>query len=424
MPSARLRDTRMACKTAGVRSASGPVGNFAWTIGRAVACLVLAASAGACGARSSSPAPSDVTPDATANPPDPGVVAAHRSAGIPLFADPSTAALGDAITPDAADSTATATVSDLRYMGADGEVTGLLVEPAGGDLQPALIMLGGLPGTRRDLLPRALDLANAGVISLLIDAPFARSQRIGPGTQPLNLTDQDRAEQIQVVVDLRRAMDLLVARAGVDQNAVGFLGSSYGASIGGLFAGVEPRLAAAVLESGDGGLVSHFAMLGDASPLAALTPAARTAWIAAMDPIEPVYFVGNATGPVLFQAGTQDTVTTPIEAARFAAAGNAQSSRSWYDASHDLGDAASCDAAKFLGDHLGFDGSAVSACGTAPAKPDSYSWVAIIGLFVVMIVVRLLVRMRQRRPPPPPDADDDLGDGSTPPIIKVGTERR
>jgi dienelactone hydrolase len=396
---------------------------MAGTIGRALACLVLAASAATCGALSSSPGASDLTPDATANPPDPSVVAARRSAGIPLFADSAGTDVADNITPDGADSTATATVSDVLYVGADGRVTGLLVEPAAGDLQPAVIMLGGLPGTRRDLLPRALDLANAGVISLLIDAPFARAQRIGPGTQPLNFTDQDRAEQIQLVVDLRRAMDLLVARPGVDQNAIGFLGSSYGASIGGLFAGVEPRLAASVLESGDGGLVSHFAALGDASPLAALTPAARDAWIAAMDPIEPVYFVGNATGPVLFQAGTQDTVTTPIEAAGFAAAGNAQSSRSWYDSGHGLSEPAWCDAAKFLGDHLGFDGSAVTACGTAPAKPDTYSWVAIIGLFVVMIVVRLLVRMRRRRPPPPPDADDDLGDGSTPPIIKVGTER-
>jgi dienelactone hydrolase len=315
-------------------------------------------------------------------------------------------------------------VSELTYVSAQGSVGALLVVPAAGDLQPAVILLGDMPGSLRDLLPRALDIANAGVISLVIDAPFERAHRIAPGQQPLNFTSQDRDEQIQLIVDLRKAVDLLVARPDVDQNAIGFLGWGYGASMGGLFAGVEPRLAASVLESGDGGRVSHFATLGDASPLAALSPAARAAWIAEMDPIEPIYFVGNAAGPVLFQAGAQDTVTTPIEAARFAAAGNARSSRSWYDTGHELGDAASCDAAKFLGDDLGFDGSAVTACGTAPAKPDTYSWVAIIGLFVVMIVVRLLVRMRQRRPAPPPDAEDDVGDGSTPPIIKVGTERR
>lgn len=388
---------------------------------RLLAGVALAASIGACGSLSPSAAPTVLGPTATVAPPDPTVVAAHRTAGIPLFADDSNAALAVAITPDPADTTAVATVSEVSYMGARGSVTALLVQPAAGELQPAVIMLSGLPGTGRDLLPRAIDLANAGVISLLIDAPFARADRIGPGTQPLNFTTQDRDEQIQLIIDLRRAMDLLAARPDVDQHAIGFLGASYGASMGGLFAGVEPRIAAAVLESGDGGLVSHFAALGDASPLATLTPAARAAWLAAMDPIEPLYFVGNAAGPVMFQAGTQDTVTTPIEAARFAAAGNAQSSTSWYDAGHGLDDAASCDAAKFLGDHLGFDGSAVSACGTAPAHPDPYSWIAILGLFVLMIVVRLVVRMRQRRPPPPPDDDEDTGDGSTPPIIRVGT---
>jgi dienelactone hydrolase len=385
--------------------------------------MLLAASTAACGPVDSSFAPI-AGPDATLTPADPSVIAARRSAGIPLFAEDTQAAVAVNLTPDAADTTSTATVSGVTYFGADGLVDAILVEPVSGDLQPAVILLGGMPGTQRDLLPRALDLANAGVISLLIDAPFARSQRIGPGTQPLNFTAQDEAEQIQLVLDLRRAFNLLVARPDVDQNAIGFLGSGYGASIGGLFAGVEPRLAASVLESGDGGLVSHFSVLHDASPLAALTPATRAAWIAAMEPIEPIYFVGNAAGPVLFQAGTQDTVATPPESQRFAAAGNANSSISWYEAGHELGDPAACDAAKFLGDHLGFDGSAVTACGTAPAKPDAYSWVAIIGLFIVIIVVRLVVRLRRRRPPPPPDADADLGDGSTPPIIKAGSAPR
>jgi uncharacterized protein len=357
----------------------------------------------------------------TATPPDPAVVAARRTASIRLFADDAGAAIAVSITADPTDTTATATVSEVTYGGADGFVPALLVQPAGEGLHPAVILLGGLPGTRRDLLPRALDLANAGVISLLIDAPFARAQRIGPGTQPLNFTTQDRDEQIQLIVDLRRAMDLLAARPDVDQNAIGYLGSSYGAAMGGLFAGVEPRVAASVLESGDGGLVSHFTALGDASPLTSLTPAAREAWLAAMDPIEPIYFVGNAVGPVLFQSGTQDTVASPVEALRFALAGNAQSSSRWYDSGHGLSEPAWCDAAKLLGDHLGFDGSAVAACGTAPALPDAFSWIAILGLFALMIGVRLVVRLRQRRPPPPPDDDEDAGDGSTPPIIRVGS---
>ncbi|HYK96256.1 MAG TPA: hypothetical protein VE011_10380 [Candidatus Dormibacteraeota bacterium] len=401
-------DTRRSTTTAG-------------RIASVAAVVLLASSTAACGTLSPSAAPTVLAPTATVSPPDPAVVAAHRSAGIPLFAEDSTIPPAVTIRADAASSTRTATVSELTYVGARGQVGALLVVPAGSDLQPAVIMLGDMPGSLRDLLPPALDLAGAGVISLVVDAPFERAHRIAPGIEPLNFTAQDRDEQIQLIIDLRKAVDLLVARPDVDQNAIGFLGWGYGASMGGLFAGVEPRLAASVIEAGNGGLVSHFATLGDASPLAALTPAVRASWIAAMDPIEPLYYVGNASGPVLFQAGTQDTVTTPIEAARFAAAGSSRSSASWYDTGHDLGDTASCDAAKFLGDHLGFDGSAVSACGTAPAYLDPYSWIAILGLFVLMIAVRLVVRMRQRRPPPEPDDEDDTGDGSTPPIIRVGS---
>jgi hypothetical protein len=385
-----------------------------------VAGALLAISSAACATATSSTAPSGL-PAETASPPDPAAVAAHLAAGLPLFASDPNAAIAVTVDPDAADSSATATAFEVRYMGADGWVSALLVEPASAGLHPAVLLLGGMSGTRRDLLPMALALADAGVVSLLVDPPGARAARIGPGTQPLNLTVQDRDEQIELVLDLRRAVTLLVGRSEVDQNAIGFLGSGYGADIGGLLAGVDPRLAVSVLEAGDGGLVSHFAALGDASPLATLTPAARTAWIAAMDPIEPLYFVGNATGPVLFQSGIQDTTATAMEGARFAAAGNAKSTVHWYETGHDLGDEASCDAAKFLGDHLGFDGSADSACGTAPARPDSYSWVAIIGLFVLFIVVRLVVRLRRRRPPPPPpDEDEEL---QSKPIIRVGSER-
>jgi MYXO-CTERM domain-containing protein len=121
---------------------------------------------------------------------------------------------------------------------------------------------------------------------------------------------------------------------------------------------------------------------------------------------------------VLFQAGTLDTVTTPVESARFAGAGNAQSKVDWYETGNGLSDEASCAAAKFLGDYLGFDGSAVSACGTAPAPPDSVSWIAIVGLFGLMIAVRLVVRLRRRRPPPEPDAEPYDPNAPAPPIIR------
>jgi cephalosporin-C deacetylase-like acetyl esterase len=54
--------------------------------------------------------------------------------------------------------------------------------------------------------------------------------------------ERDRREQIQLIVDLRRAVDLLVARDDVDPDRIGYLGVSYGGAMGGLLAGVEDRV--------------------------------------------------------------------------------------------------------------------------------------------------------------------------------------
>ena len=364
-------------------------------------------------------------PDPTAAAPDPTIVAADLKAGLALFADDQSAADFVTIAPDPEDSTTWAHVSELTYAALDhgtkgGTVTALLIEPTDTGLRPAVIMLSGLPGTRRDLLPRAVDLANAGVVSLLIDPPQARATRTGPGTQPLNFSDQDRDEQIQLVVDLRHAFDVLAQRRNVDEVSIGFLGSGDGAAIGGLFAGVEPRLRGAVLESGDGGHVSHFTALGGASPLATLPPAVRDHWLAVMAPIEPLYFVGNAAAPVFFQLGRLDTEVTPLESARFAAAGNKQSRVGWYDSGHGLGTPAWCDAAIWLGDNIGFDGTATTSCGASAggAVDNGLGGIALLGILALLIGVRLVLRLRRRPPPPPPGAAEEEANVTSRPIIR------
>lgn len=99
------------------------------------------------------------------------------------------------------------------------------------------------------------------------------------------------AEQIQLIVDFRRAVDLLRARPEIDADRIGYLGVSYGGAMGGLLAGVEDRLSAVVLVVGDGGLVAHFTGAEyEGGELVRLDPAARDAWLAAMEPSEPLYY--------------------------------------------------------------------------------------------------------------------------------------
>jgi dienelactone hydrolase len=53
----------------------------------------------------------------------------------------------------------------------------------------------------------------------------------------LSLTPKDRDEQIQLIVDLRRAVDLLIARPDVNTAQLAYVGISYGAAMGGCWPG-------------------------------------------------------------------------------------------------------------------------------------------------------------------------------------------
>ncbi len=150
------------------------------------------------------------------------------------------------------------TVHDISYASPKGDqVTSYLVVPEGAGPFAGVILQHGLPGNRDVLLPHALDLAKTGVVALLIDAPFARPENVQRALG-LTFTEQDRDEQIQLIVDLRRGVDLLTARKDVDAKRLAYIGHSYGAAMGGLLAGVEKRIKAYVLAVGDGGLVEHF----------------------------------------------------------------------------------------------------------------------------------------------------------------------
>ena len=149
-------------------------------------------------------------------------------------------------------------IHDIEYVSPKGgRVPAFLVAPDGPGPFAAVILLHGAPSDRSSLLDYGIDLARTGAVTLLIDAPFARLSTNRQGTGPVTFTDQDRLEQIQLIVDLRRGVDLLMSRPEVDADRIGFIGISYGASIGGLLAGVESRIKAYVLAMGDGGLVEN-----------------------------------------------------------------------------------------------------------------------------------------------------------------------
>jgi hypothetical protein len=101
-------------------------------------------------------------------------------------------------------------VSAVSFGSPDGgSVTGLLFDPVGrSGLRPGIVLMHGMPGNARSMAGHAQQLARSGAVVIAIDAPFAR--RGGP---PVRYSAEDRAEQVQLIKDLQRAVDVLRTRA-------------------------------------------------------------------------------------------------------------------------------------------------------------------------------------------------------------------
>lgn len=244
-------------------------------------------------------------------------------------------------------------VSTISFNSPDGgSVTGMLFDPViRSSLRPGIVLMHGMPGTARGTAAYAQVLAQHGAVVIAIDAPFARR-----GGEPVRLTTDDRAEQIQLIKDLQRAVDVLRARANVDDERIAYLGISYGGAMGALFVGIERRIKAAVLVVGDGGLVSHFTGPEDFNFMAGLSCATRVAWFRAMAPIEPIRFIPHASPTaLLLQSGRIDNLVPAADAQELHAAAPEPRTIRWYDAGHGLNAQALWDRHDWLQQQVGLD---------------------------------------------------------------------
>jgi dienelactone hydrolase len=230
-----------------------------------------------------------------------------------------------------------------------GRATGRLFVPEGAGPFAGLLLMHGMPGNAAQMTGTGVVLARQGAVVVALDAPFARR-----GGEPVRLIDADSAEQVQLMTDLQRAVDLLVARPDVDASRIGYLGISYGGAMGALFVGIERRLRTGILVVADGGLVSHFTGPEDAGAFAGATCAERRRWLEAMIPIEPIKYVGFASPtPLLLQSGRQDALVPPRDAELLHARVGDPKTIRWYEAGHGLTPEAARDRLLWLQQHLG-----------------------------------------------------------------------
>src|SRR5947207_6289510 len=148
---------------------------------------------------------------------------------------------------------ATVTVYDITYDSPKGGVVpAYLVVPKGRGPFAAVIWghwywQNSSMRNRKEFLDEAIALAPAGVVSLLTDGPIARPGHVE--SKDL-LNEKDIADLVQQVVDMRRGVDLLLARRDVDPKRVAYVGHSYNAVAGAILSGVERRFKAFVLIAG------------------------------------------------------------------------------------------------------------------------------------------------------------------------------
>jgi dienelactone hydrolase len=237
-------------------------------------------------------------------------------------------------------------VRDISYDSPHGgKVPAYLVTPDGRGQTPlpAVLFLHPGQGNRSSFLPEAERLAAQGIVSLLIDAPFLRqelSSELSQAERAVQLVEMMVKKElyIQTVVDLQRAVDLLTSLDIVDADRIGYVGHSYGATWGGVFAGVEKRVKAFVLMAGYSRSTVWHRTSGHpvADLVRQILPKERFEQVfAELEALDAVHYIKNAApASVLFQFVHNDEFIDKEQADQYIAAASTPREVKWYESDH------------------------------------------------------------------------------------------
>lgn len=208
-------------------------------------------------------------------------------------------------------------------------VTGLLVYGNGRGRHAPILWVHwlGEPATTNhtEFMNDAIALAKRGATSLLLDAPWAKPHWFSQ----LRTTDTDYTDSVAEIVDLRRALDVLLAQPNVDASKLAYVGHDFGSMYGAVLSGVDPRPQWYVLMAGTT-TFSEWFLLGK-------KPADVAAYVAKMEPLDPLPYLtrGRARG-YLFQFSAHDEYVTREKELQFFEAAPLPRAMYLYDVDHSL----------------------------------------------------------------------------------------
>lgn len=203
---------------------------------------------------------------------------------------------------------------------------------------------------RKQFLDEAAALAQAGVVSLLTDGPVARPGHVA-SKDPLD--ERIATDFLQQVIDMRRGVDVLLARKDVDAKRIAYVGHSYNAGVGALLSGVDRRFKAFVLMAGsmsdevgrETKEYEEFRQKVGAEKL--------DAFIAKYSYLDQGKYVSHAAPAfVLLQYATQEKFLTPERARQYEKVVSEPKRFKIYDAPHALNAEARRDRIAFLTEQL------------------------------------------------------------------------
>ena len=149
---------------------------------------------------------------------------------------------------------------------------------------------------------------------------------------------------------LSRGIDFLLSRDEVDPSRLGYVGFSWGASLGADFAAVERRVGSFVLMSAIPRLSEDMRKLGEEQGAAG----DLAAYEEAMKPIDAVNYLPHVAPNALFlQFGNEDTRPSPEQGREAQAAASSPKQAKWYDGGHELNDQAEKERDDWLAERLG-----------------------------------------------------------------------
>jgi len=196
---------------------------------------------------------------------------------------------------------------------------------------------------RSQFVEEAKELARGGAVCLLIETLWSDPDFFIKRTQA-----DDIQNSLEEVVNIRRAMDLLLSQPNIDPERFAYVGHDFGGMYGVLAGSLDQR-------------PKHYVIMA-ATPrfpdwylyLPKLQGAAREAFIQSMVEFDPIAHAPRlAPASVLYQFASDDRHVPKERAEEFFAFTNEPKMLKWYEAGHGLNESATSDRKAWLRETLG-----------------------------------------------------------------------